>query len=255
MRPLYKILFAIVAIWPSGLLAQRIGLRLEVRDAANNAVAGANVLTNDASTTSLRGVTDDLGALSFRVIRGTRLSISIRKVGFAPVDLTGAYTADTTLRVIMTRITRDLDTVHVLAEQTARQRAYHIGASDIASHQRELINGFDIIAKLRPDIAWGRGACGGAANIWVNGRWIAPEFVATNDIANARANRGNAEGKVSRTVLYVLSEIKPEHIEEMTYHDCLEQNVVGNHGEAALFETLKVGVRFDPGRGSYLSKR
>jgi hypothetical protein len=255
MRAPYRIIFAIIAVGPSGLLAQTIGLRLEVRDVAHNPVAGANVLANDASTTSVRGVTDDSGALSLRVTRGMRYSISVRKVGYAPVDLAGAYTADTTLRVVMTRITRDLDTVRVRAEQTARQRAYHIGAVDIASHRRELINGFDIIAKLRPDIAWGRGACGGAANIWVNGRWIAPEFVATNDIANARANRGNAEGKVSRTVLYVMSEIKPEHIEEMTYHDCLEQNVVGNHGEAALFVTLKVGVRFDPGRGSYLSKR
>ena len=65
---------------------------------------------------------------------------------------------------------------------------------------------------------------------------------------------GGAAGHVSRTVLYVLSEIKPEHIEEMTYHDCFDTSVPGPHGQAALIVTLKTGVRYDPGRGSYVVK-
>lgn len=243
---------------PSATLAQTdgrpINIRLDVRDSSGRALSGVSVSISVQGLVS-RGVTNDSGAIALRMARSDRYSVSIRKVGYAPINSSVVTTADTAVRLVMVHVADNLDTVRVLAEQTARQRAYHIAADEIAQSSRVLIDGFDIVSKLRPDIAWGRGFCGGAANIWVNGRWIPPELVATNDIANARANRGNAEGRVSRTVLYVMSEIKPEHIDELTYHDCHDQSVGGLHGEAALFVILKPGVEFDPGRGSFVRKR
>ena len=246
--------------WPIGVLAQSdarlITVRFEVQDSSGRGVPAASVSATGASPIPVsRGVTNDSGFLVLHMQGAASYAISIRKVGFVPFASSLLGGRDTVVQVVMAHVPNSLDTVRVLGAQTARQRAYHIGAEEIAHSTRVLINGFDIVAKLRPDIAWGRGFCGGAANIWVNGRWIPPELVAQNDIANARANRGNAEGHVSRAVLYVMSEIKPEHIDELTYHDCLDQSISGTHGQAALFVILKPGVHFDPGRGSFIPKR
>ena len=251
---------SILFLVTSAMLAQAprtaVSVRVEVRDSVGMAVPDVAVfLDAPGAHASARGVTSDRGVVTLKIARADRYVTSLRKVGFRPVDSTFVSSADSlALRLTMSRIPAALDTVRVRASETAKQRAYHIGAAEIGSTSRVLIDAFDIVAKLRPDIAWGRGACAGASNIWVNGRWIAPQFVLKNDIANSRANGGGAAGHVSRTVLYVLSEIKPEHIEEMTYHDCFDTSVPGPHGQAALIVTLKTGVRYDPGRGSYVVK-
>lgn len=249
---------ALIALAPAAVAGQRnrqpTVLRIEVRDATGAAVDRATVTVGSETSSRMTAVTNDSGAAVFQIVRNDRVGVSMRKIGFVPVDSSVVAMGDTVLRIATSRVAAGLDTVRVTADLSRRQRAYHIGASEISNSSRVLIDAFDIVAKLRPDIAWGRGFCRGAANIWVNGRWIPPELVSTNDIARARATSGNAAGRVSRTVLYVLSEIKPEHIEEMTYHDCLDQSVPGTHGQAALFVTLKPGIHFDPGRGSYTSK-
>jgi len=177
----------------------------------------------------------------------------VRKVGYAQINRSFIASAGDTvsLQVILAGLTPTLDAFKVLASQTAKERAYHIDAAAIAETKRPLFDAFDIIAKLRPDIVYGRGPCGGASNIWVNGRWIPRELVLQNSMAEARATGGNPGTHVSRAVLFVLSGIKPEHVAEMTYKDCLDTSMPGLHGSSALFVVLKPGVAYDPGRGSY----
>jgi hypothetical protein len=50
----------------------------------------------------------------------------------------------------------------------------------------------------------------------------------------------------------VLSTIHPEHIEEMNYAGCNDFTVDATRARNAVFVTLKPGVAFEPGRGSFV---
>src|SRR5262249_33498216 len=54
------------------------------------------------------------------------------------------------------------------------------------------------------------------------------------------------------TVLSILHLIKPEHIAEVTYHDCFDQSVGKVNSDLAMFIALKPGTGFDLKRGSYV---
>lgn len=54
------------------------------------------------------------------------------------------------------------------------------------------------------------------------------------------------------SVQSVLSTIHPEHIEEMNYAGCDDFTVDATRARNAVFVTLKPGVAFEPGRGSFV---
>lgn len=84
--------------------------------------------------------------------------------------------------------------------------------------------------------------------MWVNGQRI--RLVAPDEAAVARQH-GILAGLMPGTMT-VLSEIKPEHIEEITYLDSTD-NTVGTIGSNdALFIVLKRGVAYQPGKPSYV---
>jgi hypothetical protein len=63
----------------------------------------------------------------------------------------------------------------------------------------------------------------------------------------------NPEPKVD-TVLTILQSIHPEHIAEVTYHDCFDASVGKNNSDMAMFIALKPGIGFEPGRGSFVAE-
>src|SRR6185503_6678690 len=57
---------------------------------------------------------------------------------------------------------------------------------------------------------------------------------------------------LSKPSMTVLSEIKPEHIAEMTYIDSMDSSIGKIGSEGGLFIVLKPGVAYDPGKDTYV---
>ena len=57
---------------------------------------------------------------------------------------------------------------------------------------------------------------------------------------------------VNLTVQSVMASIHPEHIEEINFADCNDKTVEAVKGNSAIFVTLKPGIAFEPGIGSYV---
>lgn len=50
-----------------------------------------------------------------------------------------------------------------------------------------------------------------------------------------------------------LAMIHPEHIAQLTFHDCFDTAIKGTHSMNAVFVVLKPGIGFDPAKGSYVT--
>jgi hypothetical protein len=229
-------------------------------------VGGAQVtLLDDSANELAHSETDASGRVSFALAATPRLyHLLVRRLGYRPTERTISVDAthDTVVvQVVLGWLASVLDTVRVSASLTAKQRAYHIDSTAIAQSARVLFDAWDIVTKLRPDIASGRGFCAGVQDVWVDGRWIPPELVVPNEMAIARlgprtdvtphlnARRGRTP--VRDIVVSILSSIKPQDIAEMTFRDCTDDPLPQRHTESALFIVLKPGVAFDPVKGSY----
>jgi hypothetical protein len=268
--------------------AHRAPLTLEVRvrDMTGAPVAGARVMVvrgiNDVRVAS---ATDSAGLVRLALDSAEGdLQLVMRKIGYERADRffrasPGSQSFDVTLRPVVTQ----LDPVRVTAQEDLKRRSYHIDADEIAAHADVVFDASDILAKLRPDMICGRScrpmaslitrvqaparACPSlaflqpratcppqesvpslATNVWVNGRRI--RMVLPDEVAIARQH-GVLAGLLPGTMT-VLSEIKPEHIAEMTYLDSTD-NTVGTVGSNdALFIVLKPGVAYEPGKPSYI---
>ena len=280
------LLFAGGAASARGQSAQRLSVEIHVRDTANVPVAGADVaIVRGISEVKAAGTTADDGriVLQVDVVPGD-LQLVTRKIGYERADrffrtTGGALSFDVVLR----RAVQQLDPVRVTASEDIKRKSYHIDADEIAAHADVLFDASDILAKLRPDMICGRScrpmasagvrvqtparACPSlvllevrtrcpktesppslATNVWVNGQRI--RLVAPDEAAVARQH-GILAGLLPGT-MSVLSEIKPEHIAEITYLDSTD-NTVGTIGSNdALFIVLKRGVGYQPGKPSYV---
>jgi hypothetical protein len=261
---------------------------VSVRDTSGRPIGGAEVAVvrglNDARAS---GQTDDRGRLS--LVAGQVVAaqddyhLVVRKIGFERTERFFHPTRDTLgFDIVIQRVAQELSPVVVTAEQDLKRKSYHIDADAIANSDRTLIDATDILTKLRPDMICGRscsplGAVAAttrtaarkcpmlalqqksvcpvdntppsvATNVWVNGRWI--RSIIPSEMAMARRT-GMLAGLLPGS-LTVLSEIKPEHIAEMTYLDEFD-NTVGKVGsQSALFIVLKNGINYEPGKESYV---
>jgi len=124
------------------------------------------------------------------------------------------------------------------------------------------------VAKLQPDIIAGRAGprtCPPAQNVWVNGVRIRYASRKEALIASKRMARMAAAATPHSPiasidalpvfVASVLSDIKAEHIAELSFHDCFDFSLGRNGGESAIFVVLKLGIGFEQGIGSYVSDR
>ena len=265
---------------------QRLSVEIRVRDTANVPVSGVDVaIVRGINEVKAAGTTADDGriVLQVEVIPG-ELQLVTRKIGYERADRFFRTTADSlSFDVVLRRAVQQLDPVRVTAREDIKRRSYHIDADEIAAHADVLFDASDILAKLRPDMICGRScrpmasaivrvqtparACPSlvfleprtrcpkteslpslATNVWVNGQRI--RLVAPDEAAVARQH-GILAGLLPGTMT-VLSEIKPEHIEEITYIDSTD-NTVGTVGSNdALFIVLKRGVGYQPGKPSYV---
>lgn len=261
-------------------------VRVVVRDSTSLPLRGANVtIVHGLNDVVASSVTDDRGLTAFTVAIGSgEYQLVVRRVGFKPVERFFRSGRDTLVFEIGLRASvRQLETVAVTAERDPKAASYHIGADEIANSSRVLIDATDILAKLRPDMICGRSCnpmegeasvtrnparkCPGlafakpvfscpvddsppnlATNVWVNGQRI--RTIALDEVALARQH-GVLAGLLPGTMT-VLSEIKPEHIAEITYLDEFDTSVDRIGAQAALFVVLKPGIAYSAGKGSYV---
>ncbi|MGH7615752.1 MAG: hypothetical protein ACREPM_00830 [Gemmatimonadaceae bacterium] len=276
---------AAVAAWP-GAGAQATRVRVRVRDSVG-AVQGADVsVVVGVHDARAGGVTDDQGRATIELATTDPTAdyqLVVRKIGYERSDRFFRATGDSlSFDIPLRRVVRELTPVVVTAEQNLKRKSYHVGADDIAKSDAVLLDATDILAKMRPDMICGRECnpfaasavatrtparrCPGlafsqpqrcatpdttpsyATNVWVNGRRIR---LAVPD-AMALARQHGALAGLSQGSLAVLSEIKPEHIDEMTYVDQWDTTIDKLGAQGGLFVVLKPGIDYEPGKGSFV---
>jgi hypothetical protein len=279
-----------VAAIASRAAAQTTTKRVDVfvRDSAGFGVSGAEVaIVHGLNDALAGGVTDERGRATLHIEitapAQEDYQLVVRKIGFQRDERFFRAIPDSlAFNILLRRVPQELGPVVVSAEQDIKRKAYHIDADVIANSDRVLIDATDILTKLRPDMICGRDcsplqAAGAVAqnpvrkcptlafhpvvvcppdtsppslatNVWVNGRWI--RTIAPDEMAMARRT-GMLAGLLPGSMT-VLSEIKPEHIAEMTYIDEFDNSVGKIGSQGALFIVLKPGVNYEPGKKSYV---
>lgn len=276
------------AIPARAIVAQSIPsvtVRIRVADSSGAPVAGADVsVVRDLTTVLARGTTDARGEQVLTIPRsGADNNLVVRKIGYTRVDRFFNDSAATAFDVRLTRTVRALDTVKVAAEEDVRRKSYFIDAEAIEHANRPVVDALDIVTKLRPDMIWSRrgqpdriglhgdvrgyrsgapsarqtaasaarfGYCPPVQDVWVNGE--RQRLLAVNPVAVRRLT-GDAT-LINPLIATVLASIKPEHIAEVEYHPCTD--VIADappRSTNAIFVTLKPGVGFDPGVGSFVA--
>ena len=205
-----------------------------------------------------RGSTDSLGHATFVVADvkdTTDLQVVMRKIGYARGErFFAAAPHDTVFVGIM--VPRPLTTlapVRVTAQADLKRKSYYLDADDIAKSDIPFTDAWDVVKRLRPDILTSRGGCAtGVQDVWVNGERIRLPLPPIG-MAAARARVGAPpRARFSYVPVSVLSDIAPEHIEEMTYHDCFDSSMAAVGSVNALFVVLKPGVTYVQDVGSFV---
>ncbi|HLA91493.1 MAG TPA: carboxypeptidase-like regulatory domain-containing protein [Gemmatimonadaceae bacterium] len=248
-------------------------VRVRVTDSARAPVAGAEVsLVRGLHAVVAQGTTDAAGQrLLIARADSESYDVIVRKIGYHRADrvflLNGRDTV--TLSVVLTRIPQPLAPVRVTARQDAARRAYFIDADEIAASDRTIYSAVDVIEKLRPDMIYGLGGsrvCPSIENVFVNGRRILMGTMAGTMAVQVRqlprpGKRTDGSGRpplpmdkyrVPGAPAAILHSIRPEHIAQITYNDCLEKSVKVNRGANAAFVVLKPGVGYSSDEGSYV---
>ena len=251
-------------------------LRLRVIDSLGTPIVGADVMAIRGLGVTLGNVvTDSNGRRSMLVPRDDDkdYELSVRRLGYLKGTQFFRINADTMDITIKLRPSAQmLETVVVTPEEDLRRKRFHIDADQIASSDRVIRNGLDVVSKLRPDMINppGQGIYTRCAMdyVWINGKRIVfppidPTLAATTRL-NRRAARSTRQrsgsaiavrgpSAINLSVQSVLHSIKPEHIEEMKFVDCWDTELKMARAQGGLFVVLKEGVGFQAGKGSYVA--
>jgi Carboxypeptidase regulatory-like domain len=251
-------------------------VHVHVADSLNAPIVGAQVAVVDGlAKVVASAATNARGEVTLTVPSAHEYQLVARQIGYSRGSrfFTAAGEA-MAITMQLSHVTPTLPGVSVTAQVDLKRQSYHIDADEIASSNRNILDGLDVLTKLRPYMVDSRPATEDnpcyIRDVYVNGRRILfadvnerlaldkrhkrEAFVATIPI-NAGGARGinpNGIASIPVNVLSVLASIHPEHIEEINYADCTDISVPGTHTSSAVFVTLKLGVAFEPGAGSFV---
>lgn len=233
-------------------------VRVAAHDSSGAPVSNAElVITKGLRDIVARGTTDDAGhaLLGVQVKDSTDLQVSMRKIGYRRGDFFFAIRPhDTaTVAIVVGRPVAGLAPVRITEQASLKYKSYHLDADQIEAAGDAADNGWEVIKRLRPDMLTSRGGCAtGAREVWVNGKRIRLPLLPT-PMQAARARVGAPpNARFGYVPLVVLSEIAPEHIQEITYHDCFDTSMAAVGNNDAIFVVLKPGVTFVQDVGSFV---
>jgi hypothetical protein len=254
-------LFALLAAFSAGGAQTPVRgyLRISARDSSDVPIPGADfTVTRGLHDVVAHGTTDDngLGFASFDAKDSLDLQVTLRKIGFARTDhfFAGApFDTSVVMLVAAHSDSKSLGAVKITAQRDLKTESYDITADQIAASNQTLLDGFDIVKKMRPDMLTSRGGCRtGVQNVWVNGKRIIYPLPA-NTIAAQRARVGlPPRARFTYAAVSVLTDIQPEHIQELIYKDCFDHSMAVVGSQDALFIVLKPGVGYERGVGSFV---
>jgi hypothetical protein len=185
----------------------------------------------------------------------TDLQVVMRKIGYPRGDrmFTVAPHDTAAVKIVVAQLRTTLAPVKINAAANLKWKSYHLDADDIANSDLPFTDAWDAVKRLRPDILRSRGGCRtGVREVWVNGKRIRLPLPPTG-MALARARVGAPpDARFGYIPVSVLSDIAPEHIEEMMYHDCFDSSMAAVGSNDALFILLKPGVAFQENVGSFV---
>ena len=271
-------------------LSSTVAVGVRVVDSTGAPIRDADVsILRDVSTVLAQGTTNSGGRVRLSLTRaeGT-FQLRVRKIGFQRGYRFFSLGAGDSVAIDM-RLERSvvlLEPVNVRAAEDLKRKSYHLDAEDIENSPRTLIDGTDIF-KLRPDMMTSRGgakACevlytdrdGWIENVWVNGQRVVMPIVDSQFVAGRKPALGIVKPpprpnpritplRVPKpppspwtvfthvdTVLSILRSIKPQHIAEVTYHDCFDTSINATHSDMSMFIVLKPGIAYRNGVGSYV---
>ena len=240
---------------------RNVAVVIEVVDSAGRPVDGAELtLTRGLKQVVAHGQSDSRGQRTLTAPRlGEPIQVTARKIGFAPASAfvrpAGQPTID--VRLVVYRAVQTLAPVAVTAREDILRKRNHLDADDILNSPRPILDGLDAITKLRPDIvdppeSSPADPCG-LFNLWVNGRRVPlpPDSMPVDD-AMISSRLATLTPAPRKWVAVALSQIKPEHIEEVTYKGCNDTSMEGVGARNAAFIVLKPGVGYDWSKGSFV---
>lgn len=234
-------------------------VEVTARDSSGAPVSQAEITVVHAlHTVAARGLTDSAGH-AFVVIAlkdSTDFQLTMRKIGYIRGDrFFDAGPRDTVAVLVVVPIRRyaELATTVVTAMTSLKYKSYHLDADDIEAAKMPLYTGWDVIKRLRPDMLTSRGGCAtGALQIWVNGKRIRLPLYPTGMAAATALVGVPPNARFSYWPVSVLSEIAPEHIREIVYHDCFDTSVAAVGADNAIFVSLQPGVVYQENVGSFV---
>ncbi len=255
--------FAIAAIaaTPGTSPAQspRTVIRVTARDSSGAPISNAELaVVRGLHDILAHGATDSAGqgALYVDSLRdSTDLQVVMRKIGYQRGDrFFPAWPHDSVnVKIVVGAVPAKLAAMEVNASPDLKWKSYHLDADDIANSDIPFTDAWDVVKRLRPDILTSRGGCAtGVQEVWINGKRVVLPLMPIG-MARDRARIGAPpRARFSYIPVSVLSDIPPEHIQEMTYHDCFDSSMAAVGSVNALFVTLKPGVAFKQDVGSFV---
>ena len=250
-----------------------IVVRVRVTGPDSLAASGVAVTITGVAASPIASATTDSGgraSMSF-LRRDTLVRVGLRKIGYAAsvhdIVLTGTDTFS--LAFTLSKSVQQLDTVR--AEQRRLSNDYIIGAAEIAASKRPLLDAYDAVRLLRPQMIGDRMRdCPYVQDLWVNGRHqplYPAEIIPFSDtpeitFSTPRGVREDGSGRPAMShafplshasAAYPLAHIDPKWIVEMRYTSCRMQPVAGPRSINALFISLKPGIGFDIKRGAFIA--
>jgi len=243
----------------SAQTAARTLVRVTARDSTGAVIPSAELtVTRGLREVIARGTTDDGGHAVLPVdLKETEdLQVTMRKIGYSRGDrffeAKPQGTADVTITVARRPMT-ELAPVTVIAQRDLKRASYHLDADQIDSANVFADNAWELIKRMRPDMLTSRGGCAtGAREVWVNGKRIRLPLYPTG-MAAARAFVGvPPRARFSYVPVSVMSDIAPEHILEINYHDCFDSSMAAVGSVDAIFIVLKPGVVYQQDVGSFV---
>lgn len=234
-------------------------IRITARDSSGAVVPSAELtVTRGLRDVIARGTTDDGGhaVLPVELKETEDLQVTMRKIGYSRGDRFFEVTPTGTADVMITvgrRPASELAPVTVTARRDPKRASYHLDADEIDSANVWADNAWELIKRLRPDMLTSRGGCAtGAQEVWVNGRRIRLPLPPTG-LAAVRARVGvPARARFTYVPVSVMSDIAPEHILEINYHDCFDASMAAVGSTNAIFIVLKPGVTYKQDVGRFV---
>jgi hypothetical protein len=239
--------------------ANRAFVRVTAKDSSGAPISAAEItVTRGLRDVVARGTTDDEGhgLFSVDVKDSTEFQVTMRKIGYRRGDRFFEVALKDTAQVNITvprPQTNALAPVTVTAKRESRYNSYDLDADEIESSDLPLDNAWEVIKALRPVMLTSKGGCPtGIQEVWVNGKRIRLPLRPTG-MAAARA-RVNVpiRARFSYVPVSVMSDIAPEHIQEIHYKDCFDHSMAVVGSNDAVFITLKPGIVYVQDVGSYV---